>query len=141
MGTNYYLHLNNCPTCHKSENILHIGKSSAGWVFALHVGTPDSTEYPKVPENLESWENLFRSPEHAILDEYGTLISPEELSKIIRERSWPNPREWTPEEYRRNHAVPGPNGLVRTTPYNTPGDGRLVSHGEGTWDLHTGDFS
>lgn len=39
MGTNYYLHSQDpCEHCGRSYPELHIGKSSAGWVFALHVG-------------------------------------------------------------------------------------------------------
>lgn len=37
MGTNYYLQKNVCGCCGRPEKQIHIGKSSAGWAFALRV--------------------------------------------------------------------------------------------------------
>lgn len=38
MGTNYYAEYQPpCPTCGRQDPPLHIGKSSAGWCFSLHV--------------------------------------------------------------------------------------------------------
>jgi len=49
MGTNYYLHENVCESCGRSDEPLHIGKSSAGWVFTLRI-------YPdKGINSLEDW--------------------------------------------------------------------------------------
>lgn len=85
MGTNYYLKLGEDETCKhcghtvKAEE-LHIGKSSGGWVFSLHV----------MPErninDLEDWVPLLSHG--AIFNEYGDSVSKEELLSIITERSW-----------------------------------------------------
>ncbi len=124
MGTNYY---------HKTlDSKRHIGKSSAGWCFSLHV-------YPEIP-SLEMWEEKFKTGE--IVDEYGTTIPPAKMSEIIRERSWNKARKYylyTSEAdfMDKNFAEPGPNNLVRSKV-----DGRhCIGHGEGTWDLVIGDFS
>ena len=60
MGTNYYLHeppTNKCEHCGRQDEKepLHIGKSSVGWVFALHI-------IPEMGiEDLEDWIPLFNS--------------------------------------------------------------------------------
>ena len=33
MGTNYYVRKDECDKCHRGEEEIHIGKSSAGWRF------------------------------------------------------------------------------------------------------------
>lgn len=37
MGTNYYIKSEPCSHCKRADPDLHIGKSSFGWAFALHV--------------------------------------------------------------------------------------------------------
>ena len=134
MGTNYYLHLNPCPCCGREDEAWHIGKSSGGWCFALHI-------FGNI-ETLEDWKKAFYNPETKIVNEYDEEISPEEMLKIITKRSWPNRSvpfdfdSW--EEFHRvNHSEPGPNGLLR----HKIGDGRCVGHGLGTYDYIQGDFS
>lgn len=66
MGTNYYLHeAKPCPTCGHSNPPRHIGKSSAGWVFMLHV-------YPEEGINTyEDWYERWTRQGAVIMDEYG----------------------------------------------------------------------
>ena len=50
MGTNYYLHrprTNECEHCGRADEAppLHIGKSSSGWCFSLHVRRADDPEH------------------------------------------------------------------------------------------------
>jgi len=141
MGTNYYLYVEEpCPTCGKGGEPMHIGKASAGWCFSLCV-YPDET--PPIT-TLGDWEDIFST--FPIKDEYGADVTPEEMLRIITERStkprgegpWSfsgRPATW--EEYLRvNGAEFGPNNLLR---------GRIgehtVGHGEGTWDYCTPNFS
>jgi len=128
MGTNYYLKSSPCPHCGRAEEPLHIGKSSAGWCFSLHV----------IPEaginSLDDWLNLFTIGSMEVYDEYGTQISKDEMVDVITNRSWIEPIELGPED---GHAEPGPNNLVRCKV-----DGvHCIGHGEGTWDLIVGEFS
>jgi len=135
MGTNYYLRPRGgsvCEHCGRGDDVeeLHIGKSSFGWCFSLHI----------IPElginDLADWLPLFESGQ--IRDEYGETISAAEMLSLITERGDPaNSRKMKdPGWYTSNHAEPGPNGLARH---------RLgwhcVKQGEGTWDCVTGEFS
>lgn len=125
MSTNYYWQWDS-P---RREN-LHIGQSSAGWTFSLHV-IPDAGLI-----DLDKWTELFGSGKGRILTDSGKVVSTKEMLGVITDRSWPL-RERTAKFYAENYAEPGPNGLVRFVV-----DGvRCVGHGSGTWDLMAGDFS
>jgi hypothetical protein len=109
VGTNYY-HEERlpCVCCKRAFEQKHIGKSSAGWCFALRV-------YPaEGPRSLEEWRQVWGTGR--IVSEYGDIITPQEMDRIITNRA---------------------GGLRR---HDT--DGRLcIGHGDGTWDLIVGDFS
>lgn len=132
MGTNYYLHRNVCGACGRGDTPLHIGKSSVGWCFSLHV--QDEIQ------SLEDWKAIWA--EGVIKNEYGDVVPPEEMLEIITVRgferpAYPNEFYASSEEFnRKNNAVDGPNGLRRhrVGPH-------CVGHGEGTWDLIPGEFS
>lgn len=133
MGTNYYLYEKpDCECCGRPYEPLHIGKSSAGWCFLLHV----------IPERglntLEDWKKLWNKRGARIKDEYTAELLPAEMEDRIVNRSWEGPldhrsRFW----FAQNEAEPGPNNLVRCRV-----DGRhCIGHGPGTWDYITGEFS
>ena len=143
MGTNFYLkshdRATSCPTCGHTApepEPLHIGKSSVGWCFSLHVEEDG-------PKTLDDWKLLFEDGGYVIEDEYGQQISSEEMLGRITDRSGTPRTERSPSSYasweqfyRQNHAEPGPNHLSRHVV-----DGRhCLAHGEGTWDLIAGEF-
>jgi hypothetical protein len=113
----------------------HIGKSSGGWVFALHVYPEDGIN------DLEDWERLW-SQSGLIIDECGDEVSVEEMRRTITDRSWPQKKDkplmyesW--EHFNRvNNCQDGPNGLVRGHLSE-----RNIKHGAGTWDCYVGEFS
>jgi hypothetical protein len=113
MGTNYYLHQRpDCECCGRSFVPLHIGKSSAGWAFALHVIPEDRIE------SLDDWRALWGAPGAYIKNEYGERIPIADMELIVTVR---------------NH----PRGLRRSDL-----DGlRCIGYGEGPWDYITGEFS
>jgi hypothetical protein len=112
VGTNFYLIENVCPHCSRGDERLHIGKSSAGWCFSLHVHPDNGIN------NLADWEARWNRDDAVIADEYGHSVTPNEMMDRITKREWPN-------------------GLSRHDV-----DGRhCISHGEGTYDLCRGDFS
>jgi hypothetical protein len=86
---------------------------------------------------LEDWSALFLLPDSFIRNEYGEKTSVPDMMEIITNRSWerklPKDAKW----FRDNHAIIGPNGLVRHAV-----DGHhCIGHGEGTWDYITVEFS
>lgn len=114
MGTNYYLHQTpDGECCECLSESLHIGKSSAGWCFALHV----------MPENnistLDDWRNLWAAPEAFIRDEYGKKIFIADMELIITARLWHG-------KFPRRRSIDGSH---------------CIGHGNGTWDYVIGDFS
>jgi hypothetical protein len=147
MGTNYYAKRNTCPHCKRCDEVdeLHIGKSSGGWVFTLHV----------IPEegltNLSDWLILLEREGVIITNEYGESIAPKEMHRIIVEREWPRLQfPYTDNQFGRTPGrvyqsaqemgeaqgyVAGPNGLWRHKI-----DKFCIGHGEGTWDYVTGEF-
>lgn len=140
MGTNYYLHENTCKHCGRSDERLHIGKSSAGWCFALRIHPDQGIN--DLPDWGERWNRGI------IKNEYGDVISPEDMLSAITERESPMPFDDRlygngPFQYSceadmlaRNFAERGPNNLLR---HRISRD--VVGHGSGTWDLIEGDFS
>ena len=130
MGTNYYLTKTLCKHCNSKE-VLHIGKSSAGWYFLLHV----------IPfrgiNDLEDWTPLF--DKFPISNEYDEIISKEEMMKIITERKWKSSFLGPSLEDFLSHnpfAEVGINNLVRMKIGN-----HCLKHGKGTWDCCVGEFS
>ncbi len=114
MGTNYYLHQKpDCECCGRPFEPLHIGKSSGGWCFTLHVMPEDNIN------TLDDWRELWSKPGAVIRNEYGERVSNEEMERCITERRWRG-------EFPRRHDL----------------DGRhCIGHGQGTWDYITGEFS
>lgn len=143
MGTNYYWIKDDttCPHCGRrdpDEERVHIGKSSVGWCFSLHVD-------PSIGiESLDGWTEMFKTG--FIEDEYGNRLSAEDMIKKIVDRSNPvafDNKKWISFSYRdeadfhlKNQSCRGPNNLLRHK------IGRYcVGHGAGTWDLIVGEFS
>ena len=128
MGTNYYLITEPCSCCGLSAPRLHIGKSSAGWCFALHVEGDINS--------LADWEARWSKPNAKIVNEYGDTVTPDEMRKTITERAWKGHGTDEPMWLMANNAVQGPNGLARQQ------IGRhCIGHGDGTYDLIPGEFA
>ena len=144
MGTNYYWHNKRpCPTCGHAEEPIHIGKSSAGWCFSLHV-YPDDLDL-KI-HDLDDWREKFAIPGTHVEDEYGRRVAPEEMLKEISGRElgkrWRRGRSfsgYTSEGHfhAQNHSERGPKGLLR----HAVDSRHCIGHGRGTWDLIVGEFS
>ena len=137
MGCNYYLQAEPpCPTCGRvDDERVHIGKSRAGWYFALHV-------IPELGINtLDDWRNLWSAPGAVIRNEYGGVMSVSDMELVItvrygRDRWDASGTSSEAEMHRMNHSEWGEYNLLRSL----LGKG-CVGHGEGPWSYFTGDFS
>lgn len=146
MGTNYYLHRNVCAHCGRGDEPLHIGKSSAGWCFSLHVGTLGDDEPLSHIADLDGWRAIWHDGE--ISDKYGNKLSIAEMEMVITVRDNSTLNDWDSREWRgylneydfhaRNYSERGPRGLLR---HRISDANHCVKHGDGTWDCITGDFS
>ena len=114
----------------ENDDILHIGKSSGGWCFSLHI-IPD-----RGITDITKWVPYLLDKDRVIINEYCERITYEEMLETITNRRRPDPCTWTQEMYDRNYAEPGPNNLVR----HSVGRG-CVRQGAGTWDCAEGIFS
>ena len=141
MGTNFYLHRTD-ESAGEVASPLHIGKSSMGWCFSLHV-------YPERGiRDLNDWLPLFKDGD--IFDEYGEHVPAQEMMAIISERSRASREDWDTfgtrvgqlygssesEFHLRNQSERGPRGLLRHRISL-----HCVAQGAGTWDCIVGDFS
>ena len=78
MGTNYYMTVDACPHCGRGRDELHIGKSSAGWVFSLNTHPDDGIT------GLDDWREAWKR--NPIRNEYGDAVKPEEMERTITAR-------------------------------------------------------
>jgi len=87
---NYYWHKQSekCPRCGRSdEATVHIGKSSAGWCFALHVYPEDDIR------TIRDWAFLFSEAGSWIEDEDGEVIAANEMLDRIRRVGYQEPKD------------------------------------------------
>ena len=79
MGTNYYA-VRKRPSV---ESPIHIGKSSAGWLFLFHANKLWSN-YDEVKEWLK--QHTVNNKEYVILDEYDEEVPFEEFINMVEEK-------------------------------------------------------
>ena len=138
MGTSYYWREECREVCNKCGHEKeagfaerHIGKSSGGWTFALHV-------YPDEGINtLEDWIRIWYIKKGHIRDNYGDTISRICMLQNIMGRGYESHNRSTSEWYIQNQARRGPKGLSQRVGIWVVGYGE----NEGTWDYCVGDFS
>jgi len=129
MGTNYYYTTNLLEL-----DPIHIGKSSYGWAFALHI-------YPDI-RTLNDWIEKWKTGQ--IYDEYGREIAHEAMMSLILNRQ-PN------HNIRTGHNVDMYGSFEKFLEQNYAiykdeenflrvNDKYCVGHGD-TWDLVERDFS
>ena len=89
MGTNYYLVKGDvCPECGAAPERLHMGKSSAGWVYLLRIHVDEGIH------NLQDWLRVLRQkvmPDTStwhIEDEYGRVVEPDAWLGTVLLRHW-----------------------------------------------------
>lgn len=137
MGANYYWHDKRpCECCERPFPGIHIGKSSGGWVFSLHID-PENGIY-----NLDDWLKRFYEEKSYIVDEYGDEVPVDTMVDLITNRGSWSTRDFTVRpltEDEARYACEGPDGLLRHK-IDTSRE-FCVAHGPGSWDLMVGYFS
>ena len=138
MGCNYTLFdaKDRCPHCGRGEAARHIGKSSAGWYFALRVYPDEGIS------TLADWERLLAAPGAVIRDEYGETLTAAAMLSVIKDRGREQRSSFagyaSEEEFHQlNESERGMHNLLRAR----AGLGRCVGHGRGPWSYFEGDFS
>ena len=123
MGVNFYWHEKpKCDKCGRCGERVHIGKSSFGWCFGLHIHPHDDIY------NLSDWIERFDHPGSWIENEYGEVISKEEMLQWIRREG----EGW--DEWRKKH------GKFKRHEFGGRW-GMEGAYGEGDYDLCNYDFS
>lgn len=139
MGTNYYLKTDCCDKCGRGDGPLHIGKSSMGWCFSLHVDAERGIN------SLEDWEKLFRDPVARIEDEYGKRVWPDEMLDTIKNRRGTVGEKKEPTMFYKDlQDMLQKNGAVIVKEFGLLRrrlSSHCVGHGDGPWDLCAGEFS
>lgn len=136
MGTNYYLKKEVCGHCGRGDGPLHIGKSSMGWVFSLHVDPENGIK------DLPDWEPLLRDPKNRIEDEYGKTVTADEMLDVIKNRKGKVTLEsdGVREMLAKGQTIIDPAyGLLRSNPHARYS--HVSANGAGTWDICPGEFS
>lgn len=137
MGTNYYYIKDPCAHCGRGSETLHIGKSSFGWCFSLHI-IPDEGI-----TSLEDWKEIW--PQGRIENEYGEAQTPEEMLAVIMDRKREDPVDWTRahSDARTLSDFLNENGATIDEKYNLLRhrlSGYCIANGDGPYDLFPGDF-
>lgn len=133
MSTNFYLSPPQCPCCGHQAASIHLGKSSVGWTFGLHV---------RPEENINNWQdiiNLIKEKQAdywSIRDEYGESYSFAQFVDVVCNRTTPRKIPKDSEWLVMNYAQPGPNNLIRRQLGKY-----CIGHGDGTYDYLVGEFS
>ncbi len=78
MGTNYYARTNPCKLCGHSKQVIHIGKSSAGWTFTFHA-TDEIKSYVQ-------WLFFLQQEGVKIFDEYDEKISLKDFRNMVKKK-------------------------------------------------------
>ena len=108
MGTNYYSVTKRYRDLERDGDLryetlgtqekLHIGKSSAGWHFGLHV-------FPETGiHDIEGWVPYLLCSDRVIVDEYGEELTYEKLINVITQRGREEPCNWSDDMLYRNFA-------------------------------------
>lgn len=140
MGTNYYF-------VNKKDRTkqLHIGKSSYGWCFSLHVWTDQEDPMKMYPRNWDDWLDMLHNRQDYQIEneeeqvvEFGDFV--DNVENREHDMSWERFEEGYSSEkefHEINNSERGPNNLLR---HKIDGV-HCIGHGEGTYDYITGEFS
>lgn len=79
MGTNYYA-VKNVPTTFECEWRIHIGKSSAGWLFLFQ----DCEYFHTYPQVVRWLDDNVRSGNYVLMNEYDEVVSVDDFIELVQ---------------------------------------------------------
>lgn len=134
MGTNYYLKSDEpFDGLGFDTTTIHLGKSSSGWHFSLHV-------YPK--QGISNWNNwmvlllvAIEGDGAFIENEYGEKISFASFYDTVVNRKGRGTEDCTEAFLKSNYTERGYAGLLRHALLK----GYCIGHSEGTYDYLIGE--
>lgn len=132
MGTNYYVE--DDPTCNNPEHTetLHVGKSSAGWIFGFQA-------YPeKGLISWAAWQAFLTNKE--IKDEYERSITFDEFRHLVESKQRSEGRDPGKKNISRMDLAVRRNPDIWGPHYIEPDPDREWSDPEG-YDFYSGEFS
>lgn len=81
MGTNYYA-VKNVPTTFECEWRIHIGKSSAGWLFLFQ----DCEYFHTYPQVVKWLDDNVRSGNYVLMNEYDEVVSVDDFIELVQKK-------------------------------------------------------
>ena len=108
MGTNYYAVRNKASL----EELIHIGKSSFGWLFLFQEQKDTWRDIPVEWHNYEQvkewlYKNTVESKKYAILDEYDRKISYKKFIDLVETKQKNERCLSNPDNFKYNKNVNG----------------------------------
>ena len=87
MGTNYYMRYKSktCECCNRTDEEVHIGKSSHGWTFSFK-GYANDTDNPRI-EDIEDWVFTLSDKDTYIVNEYEDIVDKDEFWTMVHEKA------------------------------------------------------
>ena len=81
MGTNYYA-VRTTPTTWESEWRIHIGKSSAGWLFLFQ----DCDYFHTYPQVVKWLDDNVRSGNYVLMNEYDEVVPVDDFIELVQSK-------------------------------------------------------
>lgn len=81
MGTNFYA-VKNTPTTFESEWRIHIGKSSAGWLFLFK----DCDYFHTYPQVVKWLDDNVRGGNYVLMNEYDEVVPVDDFIELVQSK-------------------------------------------------------
>lgn len=81
MGTNFYA-VKNTPTTFECEWRIHIGKSSAGWLFLFQ----DCEHFHTYPQVVKWLDDNVRGGNYVLMNEYDEVVPVDDFIELVQEK-------------------------------------------------------
>lgn len=103
MGTNYYA-VKTEPTTWESEWRIHIGKSSAGWLFSFY----DCEHFHTFPQVVE-WltDHVINEKDYVLMNEYNEYVAVPDFLNMVQEKQNDSHCKSNPDNFKHARNIDG----------------------------------